>query len=1202
VRLRKIYLHGYKTFANKTELIFDGGITAVVGPNGSGKSNIADAIRWVLGEQAYTLMRGKKTEDMIFNGSNERSRMGMAEVTITLDNSDNFLPIAFDEVSIGRRAYRSGENEYFLNGNRVRLRDVLELLDRSGLGRRTHIVIGQGMIDQALALRAEDRRVLFEEAAGVTLYRQKRQQTLDRLAQTRDNLTRVRDILTEIAPRLRQLERQAERALQYESISHELRGQLLLWYGFNWRQALGQVVDANAAAAHWQQVIGRSSQSIAAYNEETAALRSRQTELRSQLATQRRQLAAQEQNRAAMAQEQAVGQERLRALRASKERLGQELALLAERQRGEEQRWQEALGVHAEITEQRRQQEAQLAQAQTDLQAQEQERRRAEEALADLQRRHFDFSARLADRGNRIEQSLERRKLVQAERAQDVEAAAAATAEASTWQTQFNALEGELQGLGQRMQALRDQHRQAEGRRDALLAARAQTETQRAELEAQLRGLQARHELLDRLRAEGEGLFAGVKKVMQASRQEELSGILGPVGTLINVPAALEQALDVALGARIQDVVTRRWQDAEQAIALLKQTRGGRATFLPLDNLRTSSRRPAPGGEGVLGWAADLVTYEPEVKPAVELLLGQTLVVKDLETARRLSRQAERPRIVTLEGDFVHPGGSVSGGSQEEKQRGGLLAREREWRQLPGQMAAVEAQLRERKSDLEQARQALAAVDEELTRLVRAASQAGEEERGQAAALNRLQNNIDKARQKELWHQERSHKLALELEELGRRLAGLRQESGEFSSQQEALGHRIAVLEEKLATLDTSGLVRTAAQAQARLDAVEEMRRSQQALVANHAQVVQQTRGEWEARSQRAQVLGDEMTALQERLTALQWQHAAEDESYQALLAEIEPAQAALDALDQGWDAHDRRGEALRQRLHQEEMQFGQSQLAQQRAEDHLTYLRSQIEHDFGLVALETGAGVPSQEPLPFDRIVTALPQVAALPPETENEIRRLKGLLNRLGPVNLQAKKEYTETKDRFDFLTVQAADLEESSAQLMQVIAELDQLIDQEFRRTFNAVAKAFTRYFTRLFGGGTAKLTLTDSDDLTTTGVEIIARPPGKRPTNLSMLSGGERTLTATALIFAVLSVSPTPFCVLDEVDAALDEANVARVREVLQELAAGAQFVIITHNRGTVEAADTIYGISMGQDSVSQILSLKLQNGHLAEAAM
>ena len=337
--------------------------------------------------------------------------------------------------------------------------------------------------------------------------------------------------------------------------------------------------------------------------------------------------------------------------------------------------------------------------------------------------------------------------------------------------------------------------------------------------------------------------------------------------------------------------------------------------------------------------------------------------------------------------------------------------------------------------------------------------------------------------------------------------------------------------------------------------------------------------------------------ALEERLTSLQTNHQQTQQTYLHLNGKVEPAQQELDELESGWIEHDRRGETLRETLHQEELQLNQAQLALQRAEDNLTYLRSQIESDFGLVALETEAGFASQEPLPFDQIVTTLPRVETLPKGTKTEIRRLKSLLNRLGPINPEAQEEYTATKERHEFLSQQSSDLDDASAQMRKVIAELDQLMDQEFRRTFKEVTKAFTRYFTRLFGGGTAKLVLTDANDITNTGVEIIARPPGKRPTNLSMLSGGERALTAAALIFSILSVSPTPFCVLDEVDAALDEANITRVRDVLKELTDQAQIIVITHNRGTLEAADTIYGISIGSDSVSQSLSLKLDDGRL-----
>ncbi|NOZ50258.1 MAG: chromosome segregation protein SMC [Chloroflexi bacterium] len=1153
MRLKKLTLHGYKTFANKTDILFGEGVTAVVGPNGSGKSNIADSIRWVLGEQAYTVLRGKKTEDMIFNGSSERSRMGMAEVFITLDNADNWLPVDFDEVEIGRRAYRSGENEYFLNGNRVRLRDIFEILGRSGLGRRTHTVIGQGMIDRALALRPEDRRELFEEAAGVTLYRHKRRQTIDRLQKTQDNLVRVHDILHEIAPRLRQLEKHAERARQYEILSKELRQLLRLWYGHNWHLALGQLVDARAAVAHWQQIINRTQQTIDTYNQKTTTIRSRQNDLRGQLATWRQELATHESAGATLAREQAVGAERLRAMRSSSERYRQEIEILQERRHGEHERWQEAQAALEAMSDQLSQHKEQWLATQEALQTQQNAHQQTETELTSTQKQSFDLASRISDRQNRITQAQERRLAVQEERQAEIAAAEQAAAEALEIEVKTQRLSATLNELAAQIQGVQAKHGQTEARRQEHVAQRSRQEKQQAELNAHLRALQARYELLDRLRAEGEGMYAGVKRVMQASRRRVLHGVRGPIATLINVPDRFETAIEVALGARIQDVVVESWQDAAAAITHLKETRGGRATFLPLDNLRPLSRRQPPRHAGVLGWAADLVHYDADVAPAVELLLGQILVVTDLKAARAANQGHQRQRIVTIEGDFVHPGGSVSGGSKQKNQQSGMLAREREWRQLPAEIADTEQQIRLIQSEIEGLQRAIVSVDETLTGLVTQASGLADSERQQTQQLSKWQNNLDRARQTEAWHRTRAQKLALELENFGRSLAQYRQEIGEYRQQESGLSNRIAVLEEKLATLGTTGLVQAVAQAQARMASLDERLRAQRALVENHAARVQQIEGEISTHQQDIATLNQEIQQLQTHLQSLTRQRSAKETATLALVQNITPAQQELDQLDNGWMEHDQEGDLLHDRLHQEEMHLNQAQLQLQRNEDQLTYLRSQIEHDLGLVQLETEDGVPSQEPLPFDQIVTTLPRVQSMPDDSKSEIRRLKGLINRLGPINPEAQAEYTATQERFDFLSQQTQDLEEASAQLTKVISELDELIDQEFRRTFKAVSKAFTHYFTRLFGGGTAKLELTDPDDITNTGVEIIARPPGKRPHSLSVLSGGERALTATALIFSILSVNPTPFCVLDEIDAALDEANINRVREVLSELA-------------------------------------------------
>ena len=1202
IRLQKITLHGYKTFANKTEILFDSQISAIVGPNGSGKSNIADAIRWVMGEQAYSVLRGKKTEDMIFSGSNQRARMGMAEVSIQLDNSDNWLPIAFDEVIITRRAYRSGENEYYINGSRVRLRDVHELLDRSGLGRRTHTVIGQGMIDQALSQRPEDRRILFEEAAGITHYRTKRRLTMDRLRKTEDNLTRVQDIITEIAPRLKKLEKQAQKAIQHEQISGELRELLRVWYGFNWHQGVSKLVDTRAAVAHWQQVIAKTNAHIEAFSSKTTELRTQQMALRSQLAEWRRHLSELEAQRATLQREQAVVQERIRALEANAERLSVEIEMLQETLKAENERRTQAREALNAIHQQRSQHQNALQEAQAALQALEADRAQTEEALAQARDTLLSLTAAINDRTSRIQHAKEQRQILKQELAQSQAEQEKAAAEVKQQQALWQEIQEKQQALQQKIEEVQQRLAQTEARGQKLASQRSEKQRQQAEFSAQVRELQARYELLDRLRAEGEGLFAGVKQVVKASHQGKLRGVLGPIANLLEAPEHLEQAIEVALGARLQDVVVESWEDAEAAISYLKQSRGGRATFLPLDNLRPQRRHDAPRQKGVLGWAADLISYDAEISPAVELLLGQILVVEDLAVARRISRGGgHRPRIVTLQGDYVHPGGSVSGGSRNQRQKGGVLAREREYRQLPQQIAHAQSQVKRLDEAIENLTQALNAIDDERAQLVQAAAQLQQEEKALAAEAAQIQNALDRARQAEQWHRQQAQKLQQESQDFEHKLTRLRQEIDDLSKQQTSAQNRIAALEEKLATLGASGLMQAVAQAQARLDAIEERVQAQTAILADRERRLTKLQEDLAERKQRLATIGREKETLTQRLTQIQQQLAQSDQQFQGLKAQVTPAQKELDTLENGWIEHDAQGEALRQRLHQEERQLNQAQLALQRAEDQLKYLRKQIESDFGLVTFESEDGVTSQEPLPFDQIVTTLPRVTEIPIEMQDEIRRLKGLLRHLGPINPEAQAEFKATQERFDFLTQQSQDLEEAAAQLQKVITELDELMDMEFRRTFKAVAKAFTYYFTRLFGGGTAKLMLTDPKDITNTGVEIIARPPGKRAANLTMLSGGERALTAASLIFAIISVSPTPFAVLDEIDAALDEANIERVKSVLKELGSKAQFIVITHSRATLEIADTIYGVSMGSDSVSQVLSLRLEGNKLAKAA-
>ncbi len=1207
--LKRLTLHGYKTFATRTEFVFDAGITAIVGPNGSGKSNVADALRWVLGEQSYTTLRGKRTEDMIFSGSEQRPRMGMAQVSLVLDNSTGWLPIDFAEVEIARRAYRSGENEYYLNGNRVRLRDITELLGSSGLSERTYSIIGQGLIDQALSQRPEERRRLFEEAAGITVHQAKREQAAQKLAEALANLTRARDILNELTPRLRYLKGQARRAQEYQQLKRDLDAHLRTWYGYRWRQAVHAVAAARTAANEAGQVVAAQTEVLDAVVSAMAARRAERGQLREKLGEWHSQSSRIHREAEVVQRELAVRGEQVRLWREQAGELQREIdhlqAIL------EDGRLRLA-AAEAELAATRERHQALMAavtEAQNSLAAREQARAAQAQAIARGQEAVLALKTQLAAQESRLNQLAERRAELARGDADEAQAAQAAAAQIADLEARLQALAAQGRELAAALTTV-EQERQQQGQ---ALAAAQEAEARAAEqLAAVQRGLarlQDQQEMLARLRDEGAGLSAGVRAVLTAVRgqaptaEAALSGILGTLGELIEVPPELERAIEAALGGRIQDLVVRRWEDAEAAVAYLKENRAGRATFLPLDTLRPGRAAEVPRAAGVIGLASKLVRYDPLIRPAVELALNHTLVVEDLATARRLLGQAGAATLVTLDGEIVRPTGSVTGGAEGRARDGGLLARSRALRELPSQIAAAGAQVAAAQARVQAARQEQQAARATLNALAARREELTTAQSRLTAEQNRLQLALERSRQAKAWHEERRRTLAHDATTLAAREQELTASIADLARQTAAAEAQVAALRREMADLSADELLAHLAQlrAEAAVSAGQ---------LESHEARVRELRA---AQAERER----ELAAKQARLTALQAQQADAGQVIQrqtvvadrlgqeiaALQALIEPAEARLTALD----AEQRQAEAqehnLREQLRHAQMRQSQAQLTLQRALDDVAHLRREIEKELGLVEL-AGPEDPSdlfddgQLPLPLNGMVTRLPNVAQLPEGLDADVRNLRAQIARLGPVNLDALQEYNEVEARYNFLTSQAADLEQAVASLHEVIAELERVMERQFLATFKAVAAQFKEEFVNLFGGGSAKLALTDPDSPSTTGVEIIARPPGKREQGLALLSGGERALTAAALIFSILKTRPTPFCVLDEVDAALDEANVGRFRDALKALSAQTQFILITHNRGTIEAADTIYGISMGADNTSQTLSLKL-NGHELE---
>lgn len=1187
-KLKQLTLQGFKSFADETHLVFPGGITAIIGPNGSGKSNVADAIRWVLGERRLTALRGKSGEDMIFAGSKRRGRAGMARVVLTFDNSDGWIPVDYAEVTVERRVFRSGESEYLLNGNRVRLMDLSDLLDRAGLGRDAYLIIGQGLVDHVLALRPQERVALFEQAAGITPYRTRRDETLQRLEETQRNLERVRDLLGEIEPRLHRLEKQAQRYEQYQKLNEALKATLTIWYGYRWHQSLAALDLARSRQAYQEERTQKRAAVVADLEARIAALRQQTIERRRALTAlhhTRSETAAQAE---ALQRELAVALERRRLLQAYREEARANLIPLQtalEAEAGELQTLTAALAASAErlTSAQNALQEAESAYA--DLQAQRQVILQRQSALQSqaLAQRH-----QLADRQSRSERALAQ----QAELARRLDDLAQAQDEAQTRvRAAQEAVTAARAALAQAEEALRAHEAGEDAQRAARDAAQSALEQARREwatLESERQQLAARLDALERLAQEGTGLYPGVRAVLRAVEQGHLRGLPGTFASLVRVPPDLERAMEVALGSHLQDIIARTWQDAEAAVTWLKQHRAGRATFLPLDTLRTGPLLEVPAAPGVVGLAAALVDYDPALRPAVHSLLGRVAVVQHLDAARRLfERLSGSFQIVTLEGDILRSGGALTGGeSRAEQERGNLLARERERRELPEALEQLTARgrgLRARIQDLES----------EINRLSETLRQQREQrqtlERARQLAARKVDEAVQalEAAQRHLaWQQRLRQETLAEQKTLADTLQRLEQERDAAREALQALEAQLADTARELDALDDASLARLLAERRTALALAAQEHDNQRLLLETRQRERHRLQQQWEAQQQRLQSLEDELASLTGSLDELRARYEAARQAAQEVEAQIPALEAQVAEAEQAQASLEEEETAARAALHEAEQQSTQAQLNVRRLEEQLLALRHEVEDALGIVIGDLPLSLPVQQPLPLASLNVPLPEVHELPEGLETQLRDLRTQLRRLEPINPAAWEEYQEVRERHSFLTTQVQDLETASAHLRQIITELEGMMDTAFKATFKAIAREFSTAFETLFNGGTARLEQVEE------GIEIIARPPGKRTSGLGMLSGGERTLTAMALLFAVLRVSPTPFCVLDEVDAMLDEANVGRFRAMLRDLAQQTQILIITHNRGTVEAAEAIYGVSMGEDSASKVLSLKL----------
>jgi chromosome segregation protein len=1196
-RLKYLELQGYKTFASRTVFEFADTITAIVGPNGSGKSNITDSLRWVLGEQSYSLLRGKKTEDMIFSGSQQRSRAGMASATVVFDNSDGWLPIDFSEVAVSRRAYRDGQNEYLINKQRVRLKDVSELLAQSGLAERTYTVIGQGLVDAALALKADERRRLFEEAAGTGLHRSRREEAIRRLETTQRNLERVQDILAELRPRLRSLERQARRAREYEQVKADLRVLLIEWYGYHWHHAQRVLSEARVHVRERERILKKAHREQETLDEKLSALRDRIQSLRASLNSWHRQIAQLHTHRESLSRELAVADERMHSLQVQKQNATDELLRLEE----ELTLLQEQLD-QAHTNVQRRQAELEQASSQ------------AEDAQKSLQE-HKEQRSRLEGELNAVRQELtalnSRQGKLQArwnERLAQTERSQKEYQDAEQGLAQIQGQLKESRANLQRLEAKLEQTRKARDQAQADLQAHRQ-EAERAELAlkdareahaALATGLarqKAQLDVLEQAEQALSGYAGGTQTLIDAARKSRLSGTRGAFNNHLQVPAELETAIAAALGEFLDSVIIE--DQPWQALDMLNQ-QAQRGVLLPLKSLKPGD--PVQGTpsqpveqDGILGVASQLVKSPPEFQPAVDLLLGQVLVVRDRSSARRvLSKLPPHGRAVTLAGEVFLASGPVLAGGVGREGEGGqtILSRQRQQREAKQAVAEIEKRLAgqdERLKALEKELLVLRAREQELGQIYADLSEA---ERKAAVEFNQAQISLERSEHQVEWQEQQRQRLSEEVQRGEAEAAQIKQELADL---EEKINLSREQVRERAAAVN--GLTLTEFQAQVghwntQAAVAERALADGKARLHERKAALERAQGNRSSLQQRLAEIEESIGALEVKKQSRRKEEIEVAAEIEAVRALIEPAEAELESAEEKQASQQKAETTARQAVSSAEHHHAQARINFARRQETLESLRQRIEDDFGLVAFEYAEDVSGPTPLPLGGMVQQLPRVDELSPDIGETIKRQRAQLRRMGAINPEAQTEYQEVKERFQFLTDQVADLEKAEVDVRKVIAELDAIMEREFKKTFDAVAEEFKEIFTRLFGGGSARLVLTDPDELTDTGIDIEAQLPGRRKQGLSLLSGGERSLTATALVFSLLKISPTPFCVLDEVDAMLDEANVGRFRELLRELSQNTQFVVVTHNRNTVQAADVIYGVTMSRDSASQVISLRL----------
>lgn len=1176
--LKALEMQGFKSFPDKTVLEFNKGITAVVGPNGSGKSNISDAVRWVLGEQSTKTLRGSKMEDVIFSGTDVRKAKGFAEVTLRLDNTDRSLNKDSDEVSVTRRYYRSGDSEYLVNGESARLRDVNELFMDTGLGRDGYSIVGQGKIADMVSPKASERRDMLEEAAGISHFRYRRGDAIKRLAQAEENLVRLRDILSELESRVGPLKAQSEKAQKFIVLAGERKNlEIGIWLntidktGEKMRDQEHKIEIAEASHKEAQDELSKIGEMIDKAADGTRDINIKLEEIRNSASGFEEKLSD-------IDSQIKVAENSILHNNETIERINRDKAAENET----EQNIDAAVSAARECIQKAEEQIADATRQMDELSKQEETYRLSSSEFSDraaaLSGEISALSVRLADcrvtaetanssieeirsRISAIDESMGTRK-------DDYDALLKRKADAEAAlkeiQDEIVSVKNAIDGYTLRFE---NRGKKADSVKLAI-----------DEKQRELHKGQDRVRLLEDLEKNMEGYFGAVKAVMKESGRGALRGIHGPVSQLITVKEKYSAAIETALGAAVQHIVVDNETDAKRAMGFLKEHRAGRATFLPITAIkgRVLSEQGLDDQYGFVSIASDLVSYDNKYSEIIRWLLGRTAVAEDIDSAIVIAKKySYRFRIVTLDGQVINAGGSMTGGSRV--QNAGILSRGNEIERLKGSLASMQKELDGMLSDYKLLSEDASAAKAELEGAEGDLLRAKEENIRREGELKLASDKLSSVSSgvKELLEEKETLEKRIEsvssgaeaarsqidelketLENKEKELESITGDSKTLQKNREEVASKAAEIRLRIVSLQKD--------VEANTDEVTRLKNRK----TGHLDRLSELDGEIREIEEK----NDELRALTERLSADEKALKANHGDAQNQINELISQRDELEKQANDLRLHERAKSEERERLSGDIARLEERKIAMRNEYDNLT---SKLYDEYQLTRREAAA-----LEIEIDDYSLAAKRLA-----------ELKSQIRALGSVNVSAIEEYKEVSERYEFLSGQINDVETSRAELNKMIDDLTGKMAEQFREQFNRINSCFGQTFIELFGGGKAELRLEDERDVLGSDIEIKVQPPGKNVQNINLLSGGEKGLSAIALLFAILKVTPAPFCIFDEVEAALDDVNVSRYAQYVRRMTKNTQFILITHRRGTMEEADVLYGVTMQEKGVSKLLELK-----------